>query len=269
MIISHYHGQLFLVTQPEHSELVGQIAAQWGNGVVDRAEPYRSMVVLAAEHDHAWSGEDNQPSFNSENNRPHDYITLPYDLHTAIYQKGTRDTALHDSYAGLLLSMHGLGIYNQRFGTDAGQVRPMRNDYERTVIEKYVNEEEHFQEQLKQHFATIEGYESFMDESHIWTNYLLMQIWDRLGLLLCKRQESSFVLEPVPMHYGSSDKAAIQFEWEGDGVFQVDPYPFSKDEMVLHFKGRLLPDCEYASQADYHDHYYGAERVPVSYRFHA
>ena len=55
MIIQKYRGQLPLVTQPDHGDLAGQFAAQWGNGQFQQAKPYEDMVVAASEHELAIS----------------------------------------------------------------------------------------------------------------------------------------------------------------------------------------------------------------------
>ena len=49
-------GQTALIGQTDHSRLVGQFAAHWGNDRFAAPEPYDSVVRAATYHDFGWLG---------------------------------------------------------------------------------------------------------------------------------------------------------------------------------------------------------------------
>lgn len=247
MIISSDSHKTSYVSQAHHSDCVGQIAAAWGNEEFAPPAPRDSMLRLAFEHDLAWAQEDISPTWNEAQNIPHDYITLPYDTHIAIYQSGTRQTASRDPYAGYLLSMHGVGIYNKRFGTDPGQIRPIRNSEEQAIVDTYIEEEALFRESLMEEMSTRD----ILTEPIIQTNYALMQVWDRLGLLICKNTREDFQIGYVPKGYDTEDKITLNFEYMGEHRYQVSPYPFAEREVDFSVLSRVIDDSQIGSYSDY------------------
>src|SRR5688572_1399621 len=59
------NGQLTLITQTDHSNLVGELAAHWGNADFAAPEPYDSVVRAAVFHDYGWLRYETKPLLNS------------------------------------------------------------------------------------------------------------------------------------------------------------------------------------------------------------
>ncbi|MGB0371960.1 MAG: DUF3891 family protein [Opitutales bacterium] len=263
MIISSDSNKTRYVSQAHHSDCVGQIAAAWGNEDFATPAPRDSMLRLAFEHDLAWAQEDISPTWNEAQGIPHDYITLPYDTHIAIYQNGTQQTASKDPYAGYLLSMHGVGIYNKRFGTDPGQIRPIRNPEEQTIIDTYIAEEAKFRESLMEDMGSLDS----MSERVIQTNYALMQVWDRLGLLICKGTCEDFQIGYVPKGYDTDEKITLNFEYMGEHRYKICPYPFTEKEVDFSVLSRVIDDPEIGSYSEYMNALATSPRELLAFRF--
>src|SRR5881398_3218086 len=52
--------------------------------------------------------------------KPINFLDVDVSSHLAFYRAGIAAVTEHDPYAGLLVSMHGAGIYQQRYGRDPG-----------------------------------------------------------------------------------------------------------------------------------------------------
>lgn len=265
MFISPVDKKWFFTTQADHSGLVGQVAAFWGNDRFAAPKPLRSMIIAAAEHDHIWVKEDHQGLLDPEGT-PYDFAHLPYDRHTGLYAAGARQIAEHDTYAGLMVSLHGMGIYNYRHGTDDTMVRPRHTKFDEEVVDAYMAEEESYQGTLKQSMAS--PYLEFLESEILWTNYHILQVWDRMGILMAKYQQEDFSIEPAPVNY-EGERVKLEFESLGNCSFKVSPYPFAEETVSFSFVARWLDRNHFSDDESYRRALDLSPRVPVTYTFTA
>ena len=251
MITSENAEGSWVVTQLEHSALVGTIAANWGGDVVAMPSPRRPMLVMAAEHDLCWVYHDHRPRVDPATGVPYDYASLPYDDHVTLYREGARYLAEREPYGGLMLSLHGTGIYNGRHGTDAEMVRPNRSEEEALAVNTYLTDGERFRTGIAEQIHAGKSEDARgLEKDTLWTNYHLMQVWDRLGLLFSKGIAEDFVIDPVPFA-SEKTRGAIQFHFKGAGQFVADPYPFAVPILNLSVSARRLPAKTFESDAVY------------------
>ncbi|MBC2604701.1 DUF3891 family protein [Pelagicoccus albus] len=263
MFITQVADRWFFTTQSDHSNLVGQIAAMWGNSDFDRPEPLRSMILAAAEHDHVWVREDHQGILKHDG-VPYDFANLPYDRHTSLYAEGARQVGSRDSYAGLMVSLHGMGIYNMRHGTDQTMIRRRTTARDEKIIDDYIDREECYQSVLKSDLKS--SHAEYLEDESFWTNYHLLQVWDRLGILLSKYEQGDFVIEPTPTNY-SGGRTRLEFKWSGDFRYTVDPYPFALPEVSFCFLARWLDRIKFENDETYRRCLDLTPRVAVNYTF--
>jgi len=264
MIIQKYRGQLLLVTQPDHGDLAGQFAAHWGNSQFQQPEPYEDMVVAATGHDNGWWEQDNRPTIDSAKQSPYDFRGLPYTEHTSLYRRGI-NRAIDDSpYAGLMVCMHGTGLYKQRYGTDPSLVRQPNNAEDAAAVQKFIQDQEATQVRIRRQFSQLSQYQGFASDAYIWTNYKLLQVWDRLSLMLCWHGASAFSLSFVPTSYSDSETSLATKPVSEHGLV-VSPYPFEESPMDFHVLGRLLPDRPYEGAQAFKDAYYRAPRIDLAF----
>lgn len=263
MFITEIDNRWCFTTQSDHSNLVGQIAGFWGNDTFATPSPLRSMIIAAAEHDHVWVREDHQGLLKPDG-VPFDFANLPYDRHTTLYAEGARQVASRDPYAGLMVSLHGTGIYNQRHGTDKTMVRPRRITNNQQTIDTYLESEAAFQSGLKSELQS--SHSAALADDVFWTNYQLLQVWDRLGILLSQYQQDDFTIEPTPVNY-RGEKTTLEFTRTGNFRFTVSPYPFAETQVTFCFLVRWLSQIKFPDNESYRRSLDRAPRIGISYTF--
>src|SRR5919198_6700580 len=98
---------LVLIGQTDHSRLVGQLAAHWGNEKFATPKPYESVVRAAAFHDYGWLRYETSPLLDQETGEPFQFLKVPLtETQLASYQWGLDWMADIDRYSGLIVSMH-------------------------------------------------------------------------------------------------------------------------------------------------------------------
>ena len=125
MIIADNSEWYRMITQNDHGDLAGQFAAHWGNQEFARLKPYGSMVLAAEAHDNGWWDWDVFPSVD-EQGAPIPFTRTPREFRSTFYGKGIDNVISRDLYAGLIVSMHGVGLTKKRYGTmrsDAGKAK--------------------------------------------------------------------------------------------------------------------------------------------------
>ncbi len=70
-------GSLLLIGQTDHSRLVGQLAAHWGNTQFETPKPYESVVRAATFHDYGWLRYETSPLIRPETGEPYPFLQVP------------------------------------------------------------------------------------------------------------------------------------------------------------------------------------------------
>jgi Protein of unknown function (DUF3891) len=210
MIVREQGDHWHVVLQPEHALLSEEIALAWA----DTGPRHPSVVVAARRHDDGWAVWERAPQVD-EAGKPVAFLDVDVRSHLAFYRAGIAAVSEEDPYAGLLVSMHGAGIYRQRYGADtmlslsrAAEVQPL--------VDAFVAE----QEATYAERAANVG----VDDELRWADYHRLQWFDRFSLVFCLREWD--------------DPPAAQFEL-GEYAFEpiapwrarVSPYPFREREM--------------------------------------
>jgi hypothetical protein len=110
MIVRETPTHFICVTQHDHAQLSGWLAAHWGNEdlLVLSGEPQhlRSLLLAAALHDLGWIPLDQSPHWNEKDRRPYSFMDEPLARKIPQYHAGVDFITAADPYAGLLCSMH-------------------------------------------------------------------------------------------------------------------------------------------------------------------
>jgi hypothetical protein len=231
-----------LVLQPDHADLSGQLAAAWGGGAV--AEPSRreGMVLAATRHDDGWGVWDRRPGWDPERARPRAFLDVPVPVHLAFYRAAIAAVTNEDPYAGMMISMHGAGIYNGRYGTQPS-LGLSDQEQHRAEVDAFIAEQEAAYRRI--------GEELRLDERDRWTDYLLLQLYDRLSLYFCLRDAESGeaeTLEPVPTPDGDT---AFRLEPAGPWRVRIAPFPFAASPARFTLVRRVMAKRDYAGNADF------------------
>ena len=133
--------------------------------------PLTPSLMLAAErHDDGWAVWEQSPRVDADG-KPVNFLDVDVRAHLAFYRAGIAAITEEDADAGLLVSMHGAGIYRQRYGLDPalGLARAAEVQDE---VDAFVAEQE----------AKFGG-----DPARPLGDYELLQLFDRLSLYFCMR----------------------------------------------------------------------------------
>lgn len=263
MILTRMDGALLVVRQPDHGTQAGLFARAWGNEVVPPPEHHRFAIELAARHhDDGWAVWERRPSIDPVTGQPWQFLSLGPREHLPLYRAGIGRAADHDPWVGLLVSMHGAGLYNDRYRTF------------RLADQSFTPAEQALVDEFLADMAALQGrlvvaaghrpVEHPADDPEVWQHYLLLQVWDRLSLQYLFRQAADAVIAPAP-------GVATGLACRADGRFGLvlDPYPFADDRLTFPVEATLVPDRRYRDPEDFLAAVSGAGQTVVECRARA
>ena len=221
MLLREEGEDVVCIGQPAHAWVSGQLAAAWGNERFGPVEPREDVCLAAEQHDIGMAAWDAEPELNPQTGRPYSFIEMPLDTHLGLWSRAPRLALSQSRYAGLLVSMHGVALYEMRDlermdPGDAGKVRA------------YMKSERAFQAELRESLGA--------PAEEVARNQRLLWTWDYLSLALCLRWAPATARD-VPT---ADDPVDVRLQpGEGDAV-TVDPWPFAADRVSLRCEGRRL-----------------------------
>jgi hypothetical protein len=247
-----------LVLQPDHADLSAAFANSWGNDAFASPRPRSSLVLAMRRHDDGWAVWERWPRLDRKNGevRPTQYRDVSPRSHLAFYRAAIADITETDEYAGLLISMHGAGIYRGRYGTqpELARARAQQTEEFGAEIDAFVAEQE-------AGYAVRIAALAIPDEER-WVNYKLVQTFDRLALyfsgLLKLTQDDVHVLSPVPVDYDGAETeltitALSSFEPFSPRHVRVEPFPFTQSPARFELVRRVLPKRQWLPEEFVHE----------------
>jgi hypothetical protein len=209
MIVRDLGDAWQVVLQTDHADLSAAFARAW------RTPLPASLVVAAERHDDGWAVWEQAPRVDADG-KPVNFLEVDVPSHLAFYRAGIAAITEQDEDAGLLVSMHGAGIYRQRYGLDPG-MGLARAAEAQDEVDAFVAEQE----------AKFGG-----EPGDRRGDYELLQLFDRLSLYFCMRdveggeaaELQGYRLEPVaPWHV------------------RLTPFPFEQGPTHFSLKRRTIP----------------------------
>jgi len=215
-----------VVLQIDHEDLSGAFARAWG----EQRARHGSLAIAAARHDDGWAVWERAPVVEAETGKPVNFLDVDVSSHLAFYRAGIAAVTEHDPYAGLLVSMHGAGIYRQRYGRDPG-LGLSRAAAVQELVDAFVAEQEG-------------GYDARVaaigvSDDERWSDYDLLQLYDRLSLYFCMRDVESDGAEPVELQ-------GYTIELRAPWRVRMNPYPFAESPATFELVRRVMPKSENA-----------------------
>jgi hypothetical protein len=241
-----------IVLQTEHGELAGQFARAWS----PRPEPFHSLEIVTRRHDDGWFVWERGPTRDPEG-RPANFLDVPVPLHLAFYRAAIVAVTAEDPYAGLILSMHGAGIYKRRYGLQQN-LRMRFVDEAEEDARRFIDEQER---SLAGRLAEVGA-----DEDEAWRNWRLLQAWDRLSLYACLEDldaPTAMTIESVPLN---GSETPLELAPRGPRRIAVEPYPFAGGESEFSFERLVLPKRDWADDDEFRADFFaaGSERVTIA-----
>jgi hypothetical protein len=231
MIVHPVGESAEIVMQVDHSLVSGELAALWRE-----LEPRESVIIAAALHDCGWRSWEASPRLNAETGRPQNFLQVDIDLHLEFYEAGIAEVTARDRYAGMLVAKHLAGIYRRRYGTQAALTLARAPDAQAKIDE--------FVGRIEERFTALQRELGVSDEE-FWRNYLLLQVFDRLSLWLCKGDPAG----TGSMEIVLPDDGVVAVTPTADGC-SLSPYPFATEPVAISVPVRVVPLTGYADDAD-------------------
>jgi Protein of unknown function (DUF3891) len=215
-----------IVLQTDHADLSAALARSWK----ERGPRHEPLVIATERHDDGWAVWEQAPRVDGDGT-PVTFLAVDVRSHLAFYRAGIAAVTEQDPYAGLLVSMHGAGIYRQRYGLDEalGLARAAEAQDE---IDAFVAEQE----------AKFGG-----EPGEHRLEYELLQVYDRLSLYFCMRnvergdpfEFQGYALEPLA-------------PWR----VRMTPFPFASDPARFTLLRRVVPKRRWTEDA-FRDEFFG------------
>lgn len=243
------NGDLLLVGQTDHSRLVGQMGAHWGNADFATPRPYDSVARAAAFHDYGWLRYETAPIWNEQTGETPGFREIPTTSSQLEAYAWCPDWLLAaDPYAGLIVNMHRTGLWRNRYESikhPSMSIRTLSPE-----IAAFAAKQEAQQAVARKSW----------DEQELWTNYRLLQVWDLLGLYFACQDPYEDYIEPVPQRYEGGKLDGVRMTMTPVGARKVafDPFPFASRPCHVQMSCRRLPAATYQDLASFRRAYFQA-----------
>ena len=208
-----------IVLQTDHAELSGQLARAWA----EQGERFASVEIAARRHDDGWAVWERMPGLEPGSDRPRNFLDVQVLSHLAFYRAAIAAVTDHDAYAGLLISMHGAGIYRHRYGRDPALELTFAREVKEQVDAFVAEQEAEYGRRAA---------ELGVGEERQWVDYELLQAFDRLSLYFCMRDVQSGE---------AAELDGLRLEPLGPWRVRLEPYPFTGGSARFELLRRLLP----------------------------
>lgn len=245
MIVCDLGDRWQIVMQTDHADLSGDFARKWKQHD-DRSN---SLAIAAERHDDGWAVWEQAPMFDLDTGRPVNFLDVGVLSHLAFYRAGIAAVTEQDPYAGLLVSMHGAGIYRGRYG--------LQPELGLTQAEQAPEQVEAFVAEQESGFDTRDA-EVGVTAQQRRGDYELLQIYDRMSLLFCMND----TLSPPATEF-----TGYTFRPDGAGAISIDPFPFEGEERFSLLR-RVLPKTQWPNDAEFRKDLLGTkpERTSITVR---
>jgi hypothetical protein len=134
--------------------------------------------------------------------------------------------ALMNPYAGLLVSLHGTGLY-----------RRYRSGSSDPAVRQFIESAEKWQAEVVRSLQTAPRYAPHVLPDVLSRNQKLLAAWDLLSLHFCMRGGRERRVEGVP---GAGQALDLEVREMEPDVYEVNPWPFRDRRVALQVAGRRI-----------------------------
>jgi hypothetical protein len=249
-------GTMIMINQTDHSRLVGQMAAHWGNENFEAVKPFGSIVRAASYHDYGWLRYETWPAFDDKTGTTPDFRSVPGTPRQLEGYAWVPDWLVNDDpYASLIIKMHRTGLWRERYKSIQHPVQSSRT--QGAEIDNFIAKAEAEQERERKAF----------DVEELWTNFRLFEVWDLLGLYFCCADPCDDYFEPVPVRYGGDRQEGLRMTVTAVTPRKVrfDPFPFDKKGLTIQLNYKRLPKQTFADADEFRAAYFKAETEMMNF----
>jgi hypothetical protein len=250
MIIQEQTDHLVIIRQTDHAVLSGHFARELGNEVFRQPEPVESFRLAAMEHDNGWDEWELLPGIDPVTFLPYSFMSIPTEEHIELYRRGIERVVKTDRYAGLLVSMHCLALYDRTRATMPGFSAKYVKSQDSTMVTDFLQTLRLQQLRLKVDLRADPLTKNFTDEKWLQANAQRLEALDRLSLYFCMGPLEGATIDAVPADYQGTE-VDWDLQPEGGNAATLEPYPFRRDPLEISILARRIPKRRYADDADF------------------
>jgi hypothetical protein len=287
VIVRESDGQLILVRQADHDDQCGRMAACLDPALFPGAEPgmaaQHGLRLAAFLHDNGWAAWEERPRLQPETGRPMLFTHLAEADWCDLYRDGITVAVEADPLAGLLVSMHGLGLRRGFLGISGATNWREPRPGEDPEVERFCQEQELLQTELIERLRAIPNMAAVVagaaapspDASGapqpldygatLLRLYKLLEFLDNLSLHLCWRSLSEEPLGPLPAADPAQPDRMVAARKVDAHTLALVPYPCMRSPLLVPVAARVLEDRAYADDADYRLAFLAVEVVALPF----
>jgi hypothetical protein len=250
VIIQEHADHLVIIRQTDHAVLSGHFARELGNEVFMQPEPVESFRLAAMEHDNGWDEWELLPGIDPVTFLPFSFMSIPTVEHIELYRRGIERVVKADRYAGLLVSMHCLALYDRTRATMPGFSAKYVKSQDSTMVTDFLQMLRLQQLRLKVDLRADPLTKNFTDEKWLQANAQRLEALDRLSLYFCMGPLEGATIDAVPADYQGTE-VDWDLQPEGGNAATLEPYPFRRDPLEISILARRIPKRRYADDGDF------------------
>jgi hypothetical protein len=250
VIIQEHADHLVIIRQTDHAVLSGHFARELGNEVFMQPEPVESFRLAAMEHDNGWDEWELLPGIDPVTFLPYSFMSIPTEEHIELYRRGIERVVKADRYAGLLVSMHCLALYDRTRATMPGFSAKYVKSQDSTMVTDFLQMLRLQQLRLKVDLRADPLTKNFTDEKWLQANAQRLEALDRLSLYFCMGPLEGATIDVVPADYQGTE-VDWDLQPEGGNAATLEPYPFRRDPLEISILARRIPKRRYADDTDF------------------
>ncbi len=224
------------IGQPAHAWVSGQLARAWGSPAFGSVAPWEEVCLAAEQHDIGMAAWDLAPTLNPDTGLPHSFVEMPIEAHLALWRAGPRRLVRQSRHAALLVSMHGVRLYELR---DLERMPAARA----RAVREFIAAQRALQHELLGSLRADPATRADVAPERLQRNSDLVWTWDHLSLALCLGWPPC-TSRAVPSAGASVDLALAPVELEpapaGERAVTLHPWPFARERLTVHAEGQRL-----------------------------
>ncbi|GEM_PF-251859 len=237
MIIRETATGFTCITQHDHAQLSGWLAAVWGNPDIPCPAAGGPLVLASALHDVGWIPIDQRPRWNERTSQPYSFRDEPLARKLPQYTAGVDLVARHDPYAALLCSMH----YTSFMPSGGNNLSP--------ETAAYLQNEHARQTQLRK---TLTQTGRKADVARAEHDLSLLKLWDHISLYVALNEPGASKTREHPWYRDGFPPTALQpggdpvrfmARWLDKSRIALQPFPL-RAKLPYALPYRQVPKAE-------------------------
>lgn len=223
VIVRERHNDFIMIQQHDHAYLSGTLYTKLKTEWLPSNKWKEELYIAIRHHDCGWKLFDEQPFWNDEQHKPHDFNDFPTGVKLVLYEHGINEVEKMSPFAALLCSKHYVSFLYRR--TDPNVKIFIHNELKRQQrIQQELNINEHVTNQY----------------------YEILKLFDDLSLYLClnepgtpKEKEHPFFQHGIQIPE-LFEGGKVHLHWNNQNEVKLDRVLFEDDVITVNVPQKIV-----------------------------